>query len=106
MPGGRTEASDLEAEIVAGTAPLVLDVRTRWEFRRGHIPGARHFPFWRALLASSLPCPPETPIVLYCGHGPRAWMAGMALRVRGATAVRYLRGHMAGWRRARPAEQR
>ena len=45
-------------------------------------------------------------LVVYCGHGPRAWLAGAALRRRGFAQVTYLRGHMAAWRRAGMREQR
>ncbi len=35
------------AQIADGTAPVVLDVRSKKEFDAGHIPGAIHRPFWR-----------------------------------------------------------
>ena len=92
--------SDLLARISAGTAPAVLDVRSRAEFRRGHVPGALHIPFWKLSRPAPIPIPPDEPVVVYCGYGPRAWMAGAALRRRGFRRVLYLEGHMAQWRRA------
>ena len=91
----------------AGQRPVVFDVRSAWEFARGRVPGARHLPFWSPVwppLAASMPR--DTAIVVYCGHGPRAWWAAMRLRRLGFTRVQCLRGHMQGWRRARLAEER
>ena len=94
-------ASDLLARISAGTAPTVLDVRSRAEFARGHVPGALNIPLWRLLSpAPRVPMSLDNPIVVYCGHGPRAKLAGAALRRRGFLRVEYLEGHMAQWRRA------
>ena len=39
-------------------------------------------------------------VVVYCGHGPRAWMAGAVLRWHGFTNVSYLAGHFSHWRAA------
>jgi rhodanese-related sulfurtransferase len=86
----------------ARTAPVVLDVRTGREFRRGHVPGAVHIPFQLvAIRASGVGASRLTPIVVYCGHGPRAWIAGVVLRALGFRNVTFLTGHWAGWVRAR-----
>lgn len=91
---------ELMALIDQGRAPVVLDVRSRWEFTRGHIPGAWHVPFW-AVPAHALDLPRDARVVVYCGHGPRAWMAMALLRARGFRRTELLDGHMRGWRRAR-----
>jgi rhodanese-related sulfurtransferase len=93
-------ASDLLARILAGTAPTILDVRSSGEFTRGHVPGALHIPFWKLLSRASVPTSLDDPLVVYCEHGPRARLAGAALRRRGFKRVFYLEGHMAQWRRA------
>jgi rhodanese-related sulfurtransferase len=94
-------SSELLAAIEAGRAPTILDVRSRWEFARGHVPGAIHMPFWTVWLrASEIAGPSDTPIVLYCGHGPRARLARVALRLRGFSRIVYLTGHMSTWKRA------
>ena len=87
----------LLAAIDAASAPRILDVRTEAEFAAGHVPGAINVPFQRV---GTLSADRRAPLIVYCGHGPRAWIAGRLLRRRGFTAIRYLRGHMAGWRRA------
>ena len=87
--------------IEQGAAPAILDVRTGMEFRRGHVPGARHIPFHRLLASAfAVNSAPADPVVVYCGHGPRAQLAGRALRARGFRHVIYLTGHWAGWKRA------
>ena len=97
----RMIASDLLARISTGTAPKVLDVRSRGEFTRGHVPGAMHVPFWKLLTrAPRISMSLDDPLVVYCEHGPRAWLAGAALRRRGFRRVVYLEGHMSQWRRA------
>jgi rhodanese-related sulfurtransferase len=92
-------ASELLSLVERRTAPLILDVRSRAEFLRGHVPGAVHVPFWRLLLHPRIPAGPTDPIVVYCGHGPRASLAAAALRRRGFRRVACLAGHMAGWRK-------
>ena len=88
----------LLARIQAGDAPAILDVRSRPEFERGHLPGAIHIPFLDVgHQSASLPADPDQPIIVYCGHGPRAWIAGASLRRRGFSKVVYLAGHMSAW---------
>ena len=92
---------DLIQQIERGDAPVILDVRTRAEFARGHVPGAVNVPFTSLLFGSpALSFTPDEPIVVYCGHGPRAWLAAAGLRRRGFSAIRFLAGHMRGWLRA------
>ena len=85
----------------------MLDVRSPVEFAAGHVPGAVNVPFTSVLAGShDVRAPKSGTVVVYCGHGPRAWLAGEALRWRGWTHVVYLRGHMAAWRRAGLREER
>ena len=95
------DAKALLAEIEAGTAPTILDVRSWTEFARGHVPGAVHIPFWAvAARTSQISGARADPLVVYCGHGPRAWLAGAVLRWHGFQRIVYLNGHMSGWREA------
>jgi len=93
--------SDLIARISAGTAPTILDVRSHREFASGHVPGALNVPF-RELLrrVPAIPLSVDDPLVVYCRFGPRAWLAGAALRRHGFRRVEYLEGHMSEWQRA------
>src|SRR5262245_5084850 len=92
--------------IASGNPPTILDVRSPTEFEAGHVPGAVNLPFTQARDASRVPATPAEEIVVYCGHGPRAWIAGAALRRRGFTNVTYLKGHMRAWRKARLRQER
>jgi rhodanese-related sulfurtransferase len=100
-------AHELQQRIEAGAAPAILDVRSRWEYRQGHVPGAVFIPFWAVpFLAWRVPAKRDEPLVVYCGHGPRAWMAGAALRRRGFRDIQYLDGHWTAWsREGRPVER-
>ena len=91
--------------IESGTPPVLIDVRSASEFAAGHISGARHRPF--LLTAAGLRgVRRDEPIVVYCGHGPRAQFAAMLLRLHGFTQVACLSGHMAEWRRRHLPEVR
>ena len=94
-------AVELSRQRAAHTDLVVLDVRSAFEYRRGHVPGAIHFPFWAIAFRPLRPPSWSAPMVVYCGHGPRAWIARWLLQWRGAEHVCLLEGHMAGWRRAR-----
>jgi outer membrane protein assembly factor BamB/rhodanese-related sulfurtransferase len=89
----------LMEQIGAGNPPIILDVRSKREFDAGHVPGAIHLPFWRVGSQWRTLAPMrENSIVVYCGHGPRAHIAGGALKRRGFTRVTYLKGHMKKWK--------
>ena len=101
------EPAELLAQIDAGRAPAILDVRSATEFAAGHVPGARNVPFWAVWMRiAALQLDPARPLVVYCGHGPRAGLAAAALRRRGFRDLVTLRGHMAAWARAGLREER
>ncbi len=84
----------------AGLRPIILDVRSRFEFSTGHLPFASHFPFWKTLLLAGRFIPDKaSDVVLYCEHGPRAQLAQVALAGLGYRQVKCLQGHMHQWRR-------
>jgi rhodanese-related sulfurtransferase len=94
----RISPGDLLARIRAGTAPAILDVRSRAEFLAGRVPGARHVPFWAvAFRRRAIPAAPDEPVVVYCGQGPRAGVARAALGLVGFTRVLDLDGHWEAW---------
>ena len=94
-------ADELSAQIEAGAAPLIIDVRSGWEYRQGSVPGAMHLPFWRSwLLNDDLKLNLDKPLVVYCEHGPRAMLANLFLRLRGFADVQLLKSHMLGWKKS------
>ncbi len=89
----------LNERIAAGTAPAIFDVRSAREYDAGHVPGAVHLPFWQAGRRwQTFAAMRGKPIVIYCGHGPRAYIAGAALRKHGFIGIAYLTGHMKRWK--------
>ena len=101
MDDDRISAEALLRRIDAGAAPVILDVRSRAEFARGHVPGAKHVPFWRvSRQIDTVVARRDAEVVVYCGHGPRAIVAGHALRRKGFARVAYLDGHFSQWRNA------
>ena len=79
--------------------PLVLDVRQRDEYERGHVPGALH------LMAGELPdrlseLPRDRPIVTICSVGYRSSVAAGLLRRAGFTDVTWISGGVPAWRAA------
>ena len=87
----------------AGGAPsafpggfVLVDVREREEWDRGHLPGAVHLA--RGVLERDVEGAvpdPDTPLVLYCGGGYRSALAAASLQDMGYTRVESMDG---GWR--------
>ncbi|BCS52131.1 rhodanese-like domain-containing protein [Geobacter sp. SVR] len=93
---------ELADKIDQGQSPVVVDVRTGFEYRSGHIPGAISAPIWKILLRlAPLPRDRNVELVVLCELGPRAWMGKILLGFLGFRTITLLEGHMAGWRRAK-----
>jgi phage shock protein E len=103
----RIAARTLLARIAAGAAPVILDVRSAREFADGHVPGAVHVPFWAVgTRIEAIAANKDEELVVYCGHGPRAMIAGRTLRRRGFTRLVFLDGHFSKWRSEGLREER
>jgi rhodanese-related sulfurtransferase len=92
---------ELLAQLDAGSAPAIVDVRSRGEFETSHVPGAVHIPFYSILGSADVlpePAAEDQPIVLYCEHGPRAGIARAQLWFVSDRPVRFLEGHMTAWK--------
>ena len=100
-------SQELLKRIKAKQPPVILDVRSGFEFRAGHIPGAIHTPTWKIFLRlARIPSDKNAELVVTCEHGPRAQLAKGLLGALGYRNVALLVGHMAGWRQAgRPLEK-
>lgn len=95
------QTQELAKKIAQGQPPTVVDVRTGFEFRAGHIPGAINAPIWKILLKlASLPQDKHAELVVLCELGPRAVMGKALLGLLGFRNVTLLTGHMAAWRRS------
>ena len=100
-PAGSIDAKELAAQVAAGKAPVILDVRSPEEFAAGHIQGAINVPVGElADRLTGLELARGEEIVVHCERGPRAAKAETILIESGYTNVRDLSGHMSGWRAA------
>jgi len=92
-------AEQLDRCLKDGSAPVVLDVRSSFEYDSGHIPGAVHAPLPVVLKAVEAAIDSkEDLLVIVCEHGPRAQVARLFLKLRGYKNLQLLEGHMSRWR--------
>jgi rhodanese-related sulfurtransferase len=92
---------ELLERIDRGETVRILDVRSEGEFVAGHVPGAVNIPFTKVLSRKDdVPGTDEDEFILYCGHGPRAYIAAAALRQSGRKRIVFLSGHWAAWQSA------
>src|SRR5665811_907916 len=95
------QPQELLKRIKSQQPPAVIDVRTGFEFKNGHIPGAIHAPTWTILLRlDRIPSDKNTELVVTCELGPRARIVKGLLGAFGYRNVTLLEGHMAKWRQA------
>jgi rhodanese-related sulfurtransferase len=96
-----TTASELLVRIDRSDTLHILDVRSEGEFAAGHVPGAVNIPFTQLpSRIGDVPGADDDELVLYCGHGPRAYIAAATLQCGGRKRIVYLTGHWAGWQAA------
>jgi rhodanese-related sulfurtransferase len=101
------QPDELAEKIAAGQPPVVVDVRTGFEFKAGHIPGAMNAPIWKIMLGlSALPTDKQADMVVLCELGPRAVIAKAILGFIGYRNVSLLDGHMAAWRRLKLPQEK
>lgn len=97
----KVTTSTLHGLVDQGTSPVIVDVRSDDEYAAGHIPGAIHIPFYSVgKRHEEISSDKDTPVVIYCAHGPRAWWAAFALRRKGFSQVTTLEGHFKQWRKS------
>ena len=96
--GASIDASELAQRIRAGSAPLVLDVRSTQEFERGSVPEAINIPYDELpSRLAELEIAKTQEVVVLCHSGRRAGIAAATLRESGYAEVRDLDGHWQGW---------
>ncbi len=95
------QASELLERINANNAPVVVDTRSEFEFRRGHIPGAINAPVRKIMLnRASLPQDKAREMVVHCEHGQRAALARFFLGLYGYKNTAPLEGDLEDWKKA------
>jgi phage shock protein E len=96
--GSPISMAQLANRIQSGSPPLVLDIRARGEYARGHIPGAVNIPHDELpTRLTELPVAKSEEIVVAFGRGERAKSADETLRGSGYSNVRHLVGYWQEW---------
>lgn len=85
--GKKTGINDYIEEFEGIENGLLVDVRDRWEYDRGHIPGAVSISLEEIEEGKEISDDRERTIYLYCLNGPRALKAAGILKERGYTDV-------------------
>ena len=101
MTGVRQIDNSELTRLVNRDQALVLDLRGRGEYERGHIVNARNLP--AAELEGrmrELEAKKNLPLILCCAHGAESGRACRLLRTRGHEQVYALKGGIHGWRGA------
>jgi rhodanese-related sulfurtransferase len=77
----------------------VVDVRSRTEYSRGHIPGARNIPFDEITIRAAHELPRSSLVVFYCdcSGDAKSKAAGDLIRPKGFSRVSVLKGGIAAW---------
>jgi hydroxyacylglutathione hydrolase len=77
----------------------VVDVRSPREWKKGHVPGARHI-FLPELRKRIGELDPAQPTAIYCGSGYRASIATSIMKPQGFTELWNVPGSWEAWRKA------
>ena len=88
--------TDLESRLRRGDV-FVVDVRTEWEYRRGHLPGALSAPLG-TVLDHLDEIPRDRDVVLICQTAHRSVVAARTLADHGYDRLYHLVPGMRGWR--------
>jgi rhodanese-related sulfurtransferase len=90
-PLRRVDAAELHRALEAGDVPVLVDVRTRFEFGSGHVAGSIHIPM-EAISAADLP----DEVWLICRSGNRSATVAQQLAQQGKRVVD-VAGGTAAW---------
>jgi rhodanese-related sulfurtransferase len=105
--GEEMQPQELIKRLKSKNPPTVVDVRTIFEYRKGHIPGAIHAQTWKILLhLAKIPSDRRSELVVTCEHGPRARIVKALLNAFGYRNVVLLAGQMAEWRQAKLPQEK
>lgn len=96
--GGSNVSVGEATAMVAGGEAVLIDVRTRQEWRQGHAPEARHISL-ASLNQQMARIPKDRTVLAICQSGSRSARAVASLRRAGYEALN-VRGGMNAWARA------
>ena len=92
------EASDFYTQLHSSVLPLLLDLRTREDFKKERIAGAVLAESKEILLNIADTLDIDQPVLLYCEFGYRSSEACSTLKEKGFRFVYNLRGGLVSWR--------
>lgn len=81
-------------------APVLVDVREKWEFETAHIVNSLLMPMGDVPTRAHAELDPDEPIVVVCHHGARSLNVTMWLRQQGFEKAQSLAGGIDGWSRS------
>ena len=81
-------------------APLVLDVREKWEYDTAHLPDTLLMPMGDVPGRANNELDPDQSIVVLCHHGARSLNVTMWLRQQGFDHAQSLAGGIDAWSRS------
>jgi len=87
---------ELKAQLEAGAAPLVIDVREAWELDISRLGFAQHLPMGE-ITARIGELDPQAPLVVMCRSGGRSMQVCWFLEKRGFRSVSNLTGGILAW---------
>jgi molybdopterin/thiamine biosynthesis adenylyltransferase/rhodanese-related sulfurtransferase len=92
---------EARTRIQGGSAPTVLDVREKEEFREGHLDGAISLPRgFLEMRVEETVRDKNAPIIAYCAGGTRSLIAARTLKEMGYTNVVSMSGGFTAWKNA------
>jgi adenylyltransferase/sulfurtransferase len=96
-----TEVPEAAETLDSDRRPVLVDVREKYEWDEGNIPGAIHVPrgYLELRIEGAVP-DRSTPILLYCAGGTRSVLAARTLQEMGYANVTSLRGGFTAWKDA------
>jgi rhodanese-related sulfurtransferase len=101
-PGYQELTAQEAQEVLETQDPLLLDVRTRGEFQRGHLKNAMLIPIQELQRRfSELEKYKNQPILIYCATGNRSTVAAKILIDQGFEHISNLRYGIVDWQRRR-----
>jgi hydroxyacylglutathione hydrolase len=93
------QPKELHKLLNEGARPVVLDVREEWEYRTGHINGAKLIPLGD--LSNRLSeLDPEQPVAVICQTGSRSQSAAALLAQKGFKKIYNVMGGMSAWQQS------
>ena len=81
----KTKVAD-DLDIILANGATILDVRTKTEYKKGHIKEAINIPIG-SLNTVDIPIEKNQPIITYCSHGIRSYKAVEILKNKGYSTI-------------------